>query len=180
MIPGLLYIPDFITPIQQDIIVKDVDSQPWSNGMKRRVQHYGYEYDYTQRKIMESKKAEPLRPWMIVYAKLLIAKGIFTEQPDQVIMNEYEPGQGIFNHVDCRPCFKDNIVSISLLSGCMMQFKSGRKTEELYLEPRSLLLLRDEARYDWTHGIPSRKNDGDIPRQRRISATFRNVILSGS
>lgn len=179
MIPGLRYIPNFITQQHEDMIVADIDSRPWSEGLKRRVQHYGYEYNYLRRQIDVSMKAAPLVPWMVAYSKLLVKKGIFLIEPDQVIMNEYEPGQGIFNHIDCPPCFKDNIISISLLSGCLMQFHKGKQKLGLYLEPRSLLLLSGEARYEWTHGIPARKKDGDIPRSRRISATFRTVILGG-
>ena len=35
---------------------------------------------------------------------------------------------------------------------------TGRK-EGLLLEPRSLLVLSDEARYEWEHGIAPRKRD---------------------
>jgi hypothetical protein len=40
-----------------------------------------------------------------------------------------------------------------------------------------LLVLSDEARYDWEHGIARRKNDRwqglVVPRARRLSVTFR-------
>jgi alkylated DNA repair dioxygenase AlkB len=60
-----------------------------------------------------------------------------------------------------------------------MQFRKmeSGETESLLLEPRSLLVLSDEARYDWQHGIARRKNDIwqgiRIPRERRLSITFR-------
>ena len=62
-----------------------------------------------------------------------------------------------------------------------MQFQGveTKQVEELCLEPLSLLVLRQEARYRWTHAIPSRKSDkiGDqrVWRQRRISLTFRTL-----
>jgi alkylated DNA repair dioxygenase AlkB len=47
------------------------------------------------------------------------------------------------------------------------------------LEPRSLLILSSEARYEWTHEIPARKSDEvngvKQPRARRISLTFRTL-----
>lgn len=174
-INGLQYIPDFISPEFEQAIVKDIDSCEWSTELKRRVQHYGYKYDYTRKSIDPSMKVQDLRPWM----NSLFPAEIFPEPPDQVILNEYEPGQGIFKHVDCPPCFKNTIASLSLLSACVMQFTSLRTGElvELVLEPRSLLVLAGESRYDWQHGIPARKSDRSIPRSRRISATFRNVIL---
>ncbi|WP_228438789.1 alpha-ketoglutarate-dependent dioxygenase AlkB [Chryseobacterium pennae] len=98
---------------------------------------------------------------------------------DQVIINEYEPGQGISNHIDCVSCFEDIIISVSLLSSCVMQFSKDREQQEILLQPRSLLLLSGEARYHWKHGIKAVKNDkwSDtiIPRKRRISITFRKI-----
>jgi alkylated DNA repair dioxygenase AlkB len=61
----------------------------------------------------------------------------------------------------------------------MMDFRhtgDGRQAS-LLLEPRSLLILSDEARYQWQHGIARRKNDRwrdvRVPRGRRLSVTFR-------
>jgi alkylated DNA repair dioxygenase AlkB len=45
------------------------------------------------------------------------------------------------------------------------------------LESRSLLILTCDARYKWKHGIALRKSDNGVKRQRRISLTFRKVIL---
>jgi hypothetical protein len=38
--------------------------------------------------------------------------------------------------------------------------------------------MRDEARYAWAHRIQARKSDCGVPRRRRVSLTFRNVILN--
>jgi alkylated DNA repair dioxygenase AlkB len=49
--------------------------------------------------------------------------------------------------------------------------------QSLLLECRSLLVLSDEARYDWTHGIARRKSDVwhgvKFKRARRLSITLR-------
>jgi alkylated DNA repair dioxygenase AlkB len=62
-----------------------------------------------------------------------------------------------------------------------MQFVNGQEKHDLYLEPRSLITLSGLARYQWTHAIPARKSDVvdgfKIERGRRISLTFRTVIL---
>lgn len=57
-------------------------------------------------------------------AERLVADGRFAAVPDQVIANEYLPGQGISAHVDCEPCFGEVIASLSLLSACEMRFAS--------------------------------------------------------
>jgi alkylated DNA repair dioxygenase AlkB len=100
--------------------------------------------------------------------------------PDQVIINEYLPGQGISPHTDCIPCFGKTIASLSLGSPCVMDFCKGIEKHSLMLERRSLLVLLDGARYEWQHGILARKTDKHdgqiINRTRRLSLTFRNVI----
>lgn len=79
---------------------------------------------------------------------------------DQVIIiNEYKPRQGILNHIDCIPCFKEVITSVSFLSSCIMQFSKDEEKYDLLLSPRSILLLSGEARYKWKHDIKSVKND---------------------
>lgn len=64
-----------------------------------------------------------------------------------------------------------------------MQFANAGHKEEAYLEPRSLIILANEARYKWTHAIPARKSDivngFKLQRERRISLTFRKIFLSG-
>lgn len=87
------------------------------------------------------------------------AAGHFEELPDQVIANEYLPGQGISAHVDCEPCLSDTIVSLSLLSSCEMLFgeKASGARLGVILEPCSLVVMKDGARYAWTQEIPAQK-----------------------
>lgn len=179
MIPGLIYVPNFISALQEEYIVSDIDKRVWSNELKRRVQHYGYKYDYKKRVVNVSMKAADLLSWMKFYATKLVQKGLFVKVADQAIVNEYKVGQGIGKHIDCEPCFQDVIASLSLLSGCIMEFTRYDVKKELYLEPRSLLVIQGEARYDWYHGIPARSSDNGIARTRRVSVTFRNIILEG-
>jgi len=44
-ISGLTYVPDFITPAENDFLLSQIDQQPWLTDLKRRVEHYGYKYD---------------------------------------------------------------------------------------------------------------------------------------
>ena len=59
--------------------------------------------------------------------------------------------------------------------------KTGKKSS-LLLESRSLLVLSGDARYVWQHAIAGRKtvrlNGQIISRARRVSLTFRKVILA--
>ena len=182
-IVGLRYISDFINREQHDELLRQIDVQPWLTDLKRRVQHYGYRYNYKSRSVDQTMRIGPLPHWVDELAGMLCNQGLMTEKPDQVIVNEYLPGQGIANHIDCVPCFADTIISLSLGSACVMEL-TNKKTGQLVplvLEPRSLVVLKDEARFVWTHGIPARKSDkvGErvINRRRRVSLTFRNMIF---
>lgn len=159
-----------------------IDQQPWLNDLKRRVQHYGWRYDYKAHGITQDLRIGAIPDWLAILCARLSAEGIFSRAPDQVIINEYQPGQGISAHVDCVPCFGDTIASLSLGSTCVMDFihTTTREKQSHLLEPRSLLILSGDARYHWQHAIPARKSDKwhsqTIPRARRISLTFRSVI----
>jgi len=183
-IQGLRYIPDFITPDEEKILIGRIYDQPWLDDLKRRVQHYGYKYDYAAKTIDHEAYLGPLPDWLALLCQKLHKEQIFALLPDQVIVNEYLPGQGIYFHVDCVPCFGDTIASLSLGSSAVMQFKKHYKDIEkqnVLLEERSLVILSGEARYQWKHSIPPRNCDViggfEIPRRRRLSLTFRNVIM---
>lgn len=51
----------------------------------------------------------------------------------------------------------------------------GRRVIDVYVPPRSVLLMSGEGRYAWTHGIASRKMDDGKARGDRYSITFRSV-----
>lgn len=176
-IPGLTYIPHYISSEHEEELLKLIDAQDWNLELKRRTQHYGYKYDYTARSLNASYYLGEIPYWIGELCSKLYGAGTFIEKPDQVIINEYLPGQGIAPHVDCVSCFEGIICSLSLASGCIMDLTNGHAKKSIYLEPRSLLILKGDARYKWKHGIASRKNDNRVKRQRRISLTFRKVVL---
>ncbi|MGI9323501.1 MAG: alpha-ketoglutarate-dependent dioxygenase AlkB, partial [Pseudomonadales bacterium] len=160
-----------------------------------RVQHYGWKYDYKAKKVASDMRLGALPVPLMELANNLYTDGYVKDIPDQVIINEYEPGQGIASHTDCKPCFGDTIITISLGSGCVMEFtkevgeSSGNRKKPsmsknktpVWLLPRSLVAMTGDARWDWCHGIPQRKSDQwggkRYKRSRRVSLTFRKVRL---
>ncbi|KAF9458480.1 hypothetical protein BDZ94DRAFT_1140707, partial [Collybia nuda] len=100
----------------------------------------------------------------------------------QAILNLYQPGEGITPHIDLLRRFGDGIMGVSLGSGC------PRERWDLYLPERSVIVLSEEARYQWTHGIGKFKEDYvslphvDSPSGRwiergmRLSITFRWLL----
>jgi len=175
MIPGLRCIPEFVTEEQERRILQRVDSGEWNHEYSRRRQQFGYRYDYKSEHLTH---LGPLPDWLQGLAERLAREGIFDRIPDQALINEYLPGQGIAAHIDR---FSETVVSISLASGILMDFTrvSDSARVSMWLEPRSLLILQREARHQWQHSIAKRLKDlhhGQwIPRNRRVSLTFRSV-----
>lgn len=185
-VPGLKYIENYITQYEHDTLLTQIYEASWMEDLKRRVQHYGYRYDYKKKLVDSSMKLGELPSWAQGLAHQLRNDGLIEDLPDQLIVNEYKPGQGIAAHIDCKPCFSSTIISLSLGSTCMMDFfhSQTEKQMSLLLQPCSLLVLQGEARYQWKHGIRARRSDTDrsirLLRLVRVSLTFRKVVLESS
>ena len=182
-IPGLWVIENFLTSEEQTHCVQSVDSatHQWRSDLSRRVQHYGWRYDYKVRTITSDMKIGALPNWLSQLAlRLYEETRLFHRVPEQVIVNEYLPGQGISMHTD-HPGFGPTVSTISLLDDWEMDFSRNWKLKSPALLQRgSCVLLTGEARSVWQHGIALRKSEmlacGRRERGRRLSLTFRTVV----
>ena len=180
---GAVIVPDFVTPAEEARILQRIGEAPWLAELSRRVQHYGYRYDY--RGASRPVPAAPFPRWVEVMAERM-APWFAGAAPEQCIVNEYRPGQGIGMHAD-HADFGPVVASLSLADDWPMQFR--RRTVRPYtrdalpgdevavLPRRSVLVLAGDARTAFMHGI-----DRDASRRRRatrISATFR-TLASGA
>jgi hypothetical protein len=50
-VSGLSLLPDFITEAEERELLLVINQQSWLTDLQRRVQHYGYRYDYTARQV---------------------------------------------------------------------------------------------------------------------------------
>ncbi|EJD01694.1 uncharacterized protein FOMMEDRAFT_90383 [Fomitiporia mediterranea MF3/22] len=98
-------------------------------------------------------------------------------QARQVILNHYRPGEGITPHVDLLKRYGDGIIE---------PFEIPPESHAVYLPERSVIVLTEEARYTWTHGISKRVEDEvesldgclseSLPRGERLSITYRWLL----
>ncbi|XP_076233669.1 tRNA (carboxymethyluridine(34)-5-O)-methyltransferase ALKBH8 [Calliopsis andreniformis] len=183
--PGFRLIENIITEEEEKILLNTInwnykDSSDLKN---RKVKHYGYEFLYNSNTVDLDKPIAPI-PQDYQFLQALFKK--YHDVPyeyDQLTINRYLPGQGIPSHIDTHSVFEDSILSLSLGSQCVMDFKQVDKKISITLPPRSLLIMSGEARYAWSHGICSRHSDiieteNEItiqPREIRTSLTFRKV-----
>lgn len=180
-IPGYLYISEFLSQDEANALSRWLDARPpevWMRDLSRRVIHYGWRYDYTNRRVSPDLYIGPLPERCAALAeRLYFETGKFPEIPNQVIVNEYEPGQGIAMHTD-HHSFGPTVAMISLGDSWSMEFlheRTGSKQTRV-LDVGSALVLSDEARREWRHGIAKRKKEPDGRlRSTRTSLTFRTV-----
>ena len=178
----IAYENDFVSEAEEQALLEAIDQESWMTDLRRRVQHYGYRYDYSSKWLSEEDRIGGLPQWSLFVADRLVEAGLFDIRPDQLIVNEYQPGQGIAPHID-KDCFGPVVAAISLGSDCMMKIYppnlSDKQALDFVVLKRSMMAYRGIGRYKYKHGIPPRKSDEQggvkIPRGRRVSLTFRTI-----
>ena len=176
---GALLVRDFVTPAEERRLLLRIGEAPWLSDLDRRVQHYGFRYDY--RNPGARQPATPFPLWAEHMARRL-APYFDGASPAQCIVNEYRPGQGIGMHADHRD-FGPVVASLSLADDWPMRFRPrnarpyvrhGAPGDRIVTLPRrSVLVLRGLSRDAYMHGIDP--SDTAQRRVTRISATFRTL-----
>lgn len=169
IINGLKIINNFITEEEEKYLLNSINNSKWDTRLSRRTQHYGYEYNY---KRYDCSKTDKIPEWCDFIINRI--KTEFNNVPDQIIINEYIPGQGISPHTDAK-IFSEDIYSLSLGSDINMNFTNKTDHIEYKLNTRSLLNMRGDARHIWKHSITQRMSDNGTKRKTRISLTFRSI-----
>ncbi len=178
-VPGLFIYTDFIDEATETELLNEIDRQTWIVDYQRRLQYYGYRNELEKPYDLIPFPVE-MPPLIADLSQQMVSRHIIVQQPDQVIINEYAPGEGIRPHKD-RNYYDNQICGVNLGSGCIMRFIRGKNLEVIDIEVprRSVYVMQDEARLKWKHAIPPRKKDvidGEIKhRERRVSITYRKV-----
>jgi len=169
---GFRYQPAFLSREEEAALIARFEDLPFKPfefqqylGL-RKVIYFGHRYDYQKGELQD---ADPLPDWLReTRARAAAFAGLEPERIAQAMVTDYDIGAPIGWHRD-RPQFED-VIGISLGSPCTFRFrrKVGERWQRVSLtaEPRSIYLLRGEARETWQHSIPP-------VAARRFSITFR-------
>jgi alkylated DNA repair dioxygenase AlkB len=165
--PGFIYQPDFITPEEEQILLREVSAIPL-----KTYEYKGYE-SKRQVKSWTSSYGYPLFLFPILKRVAEFAK-VKIETIRHAMITEYSPGTAIGWHRDQPPFIK--IIGISLGSPAHFRFrrknwsdKNGKWNHlKVVAEPRSLYVMAGASRSDWQHSIPP------VPALR-YSLTMRTV-----
>ncbi|CAG9792201.1 unnamed protein product [Diatraea saccharalis] len=148
---GLQIIEDFITPEEELQLIKlfDWDENDNRSNLKNRlVKHYGYEFRYGTNDVdLHSPLLEMIPKECNMLWMRLKQHGLDVREPDQLTVNKYTPGHGIPNHVDNHSPFGDTILSLSLGSTIVMDWKHHSNIQiPIIVKARSMLVMQGEAR----------------------------------
>ncbi len=160
----IVYCADFLSEEEESICVEDLDASlhPWNilKNSRRKVQAWG--------KVIPgfaNTCGDTLPPFLQSLSNLLVDEGFFSDStpPNNVLINQYESGQGIMPHTD-GPAYYPKAVILSICSDAVMTFSPNVMTdrigldstdpiEAIVLRHRSILSFRDEAYTGNLHSI---------------------------
>lgn len=174
---GVFLVENFISEEEEKSLLETIYEQDWNTELERRTQHYGARYVYSSR-TLSTDGVKPIPKWLKNIVKKVTP--YFRKKPDQIIINEYTPGQGIASHTDHKSYFGPVVGSLSLGSYTQMNLSARNYSKVLGLHRRSLLILSGYGRSVLKHGIVGRTHDvvedKHVPRKTRVSITFRTLL----
>ncbi|KAJ2520378.1 hypothetical protein H4217_002089 [Coemansia sp. RSA 1939] len=115
---------------------------------------------------------------------------------DQAIINLYDPGEGIGDHIDLLR-FGDGVVGFSFGGSATMRMRELHSAEDIArasryaheegeedcvshvavgLDAGDVYAMAGDARYRWTHGFPATIGGRSNVQSRRISVTLRRLL----
>jgi len=184
--PHFYYLPDFLTPSEEASLLQKIPSQRWTHLAHRRLQ--AHPSTLTKNNTL---LAAPLPVWLTVpIINRLKEYRIFAEtphgEPNHVLINEYQAGEGIMPHED-GGAYAPVVATISLgASICLdimhkpahvatplwqpdqdaMSESPANEQQQQYAlptrivqEPRSVLVTAGPAYREYLHGIQARDVD---------------------
>ncbi|BEJ10637.1 hypothetical protein CspHIS471_0100590 [Cutaneotrichosporon sp. HIS471] len=215
--PTCYYIPDFITPEEEIYLIRKVGETPqpkWKTvGSGRRLCYWGGTMSKNSVLLPESMPewlssfpdiVERIDAFLDSAADADTDKGKSKERVlgiNQVLVNEYHPGQGISPHED-GPAFRPLVATLSLGSPTILDIHhyvsptapsppmiategdAGKAIAavplgHVLLMPRSLFILTGSLYGSHLHGIASRERDSFIAPVRETEASAADPAAEG-
>jgi len=173
---------DFVSRDEEAQIMRCVDTAPsamWVTLRGRQLQQHGG----TPMPPPEGMVPEQLPEWVQGVCDALVAAGIFPADapPNHVLVNSYQPGQGIDAHKD-GPLYAPRVAILSLGSVASFDFVSDDTERSalasLLLPPRGLLVFEHDAYEKHLHTVPAAMSDEGRPRLLRLDLAEEQLARS--
>jgi len=175
-IKGLWYIENYLSLDELSTIKKklkkDIKSEPITNSsMSGMVAHYGYYYSYDRSGLSVAPAIPDYLRKLIDPTRIndLVGANLITEKFEQLIINEYKPGQQIAYHTDHVKQFGPIIACITVGQAIPIKFKLDQKEKIIDVKEGSMYIMTGDARYQWKHSLKNNTDDN------RYSLTYRTL-----
>jgi alkylated DNA repair protein alkB family protein 6 len=166
------HVPNWVSEEEEEELLRCADLSPedrWTVLRGRRLQNLGG----LPRPLPEGMAPEALPGWVSSVCDALVRGGVFSAEapPNHVLLNEYQPGQGIDAHRD-GPLYEPRVAILSLGSSCSFDFVRNDETRapvaSLLLPPRGLLVFTADAYDTFLHTVPALPTDAGRPNLVRL------------
>lgn len=178
-ISGLYYISNFLDSDEmtqiQEFLNSEVKFKPITKSSNsRRVAQFGYTYAYDRSGVEPTEPIPEIFKTLVSSLKLnnIVKSNLIEREFDQLIINEYTPGQEIAYHTDHPVQFDDIIACITIGQSVPIMFRNGNDIRKLDIAAGSMYIMTGDSRYKWKHHL---KNNGTT---NRYSLTYRKVKLN--
>ena len=173
--PGLMLGADIVSPEHERELIELIEvCQPeihsYDPDNPRSSVTFGWNYDFDTEMLVREGPMPP--PFESLCQTAADFAGIDPKAIVNCLLNRYDPGSVIQPHID-KPVW-NYVIGISLGSATTMEFGWERSGDVVQVElaPRSIYVLKGEARHVFTHSIPS-------VERTRYSITFRSFSDAG-
>lgn len=173
-VPGLSYYDNFITKEEEEYLLDYLSNIEYSNEFSRATKYYGYNYSHkkTQSDANEFIGNIP-KTLNIIFNKLEI-------EYNQLVV-EKVPVNSQYSFPVHSKIFANNIMTISIGGNCVANFENKLmdKESEILIKRRSLMVISNDCRKEWSYRINSNKthmfNYKKVKRSDRYTLTFKNI-----
>ncbi|XP_034461848.1 alpha-ketoglutarate-dependent dioxygenase alkB homolog 4 [Hippoglossus hippoglossus] len=181
--PGVFLWENFISEAEEKALISSMDQDVWNHSQSgRRKQDFGPKVNFKKKKVrVAAFSGLPALSQKLV-RRMQQEPSLSCFQPVEQCNLDYHPqrGSAIDPHLDDSWLWGERLVTINMLSDTTLTMSLEQGLPELglggdvqvalHLPRRSLVVLYDEARHRWKHGI----HREDV-HDRRVCSTYREL-----
>jgi alkylated DNA repair protein alkB family protein 8 len=181
-IEGLSVIENFISEEEEEALLNTYgndDNPAWKESLNRRVQHYGFPFNYRTLMVDYTKPTLPLSSLAKVMADKVehhdlerTGKSVIEESINQLTINEYWSNQGIASHIDTEVCFGSKLFVINICGDIVMTMtRKSSSSSSPPIEEMGSSSSTEVETDDKSTGEEEEDSSSDTPKESTSSST---------
>lgn len=176
----LVYIPEFVSAETERYLLSQL-AQLFDREIPSGFStlDFGYQYQPQDGPTLAANFIGPLPDYLHNLATRLFLSGLFQRVPEQVVITQFASDSGTPFHRDSDEGYGDRIALMPLVGSQQVKFRGKPlDTDKSFdLEPRSVLLLSGQYRYQAEHSLKPLLIEKEAKPSKWFTLTFRNVDI---